>query len=266
MWRRVLSSLFPSSTSIDSAGETRLVSNEAYDFSLGTTPQLPDGLRDLTITELRRGLLLLENYHIDLMIDQSHLDVSAETIAMASRCLQWATSYYGLAAKPEAPVRLHNRNVLLCNSLPNASTPSAEELNQWLERMRWQNGRRLVLHSAASDKPLHSGFFQCVRITVGDGSGNATGLEWQPGRTPTSTAAVLADFAAQELAQPYAYNSERYLRDCYADVPAHQHTHPAFALLHFPHFDMGHVRMTLAGSVWSPQELFFWSRPTYFHK
>lgn len=265
MWRRVLSAFFNPSAPIDPRRETRLVSDEAYDFGFETTPKLPVGLRDLKITEFRPGLLLLENFHIDLMIDQSHLDISSERIAMASRCLRWAKSYHGLAAEPEAPVRLHNGNVLLCNSLPNASTPFAEELSQWLDRMQWQSGRQLLIQEAVSDKPLHSGFFRCLRINVGDVSGNATGLEWQPGRAPRSTVAAVADFAEQELAQRYADNSEQYLRNCYTDEPADQLTHPAFALLHFPHFDMGQVRMTLAGSVWSPQELFFWSRPTYLH-
>ena len=62
--------------------------DEEYQFKFGTKPMLPEGLQDLKITELRRGLLVLEKFEIDLMVDQSYMDDTPEKIARASRCLR----------------------------------------------------------------------------------------------------------------------------------------------------------------------------------
>lgn len=47
----------------------KLVPDDDYQFKFGTKPMLLEGLRDLKITELRRGLLVLENFEIDLTVD-----------------------------------------------------------------------------------------------------------------------------------------------------------------------------------------------------
>ena len=59
---------------------------------------------------------------------------------------------------------------------------------------------------------------------------------------------------------------EKFLQKHYGKLEDSQAVHPVFQLLDYPHFDMGTVNMTFAGSVWSNAELRFWSRPTYFHK
>src|SRR4051812_21995645 len=84
-----------------------LVADEHFQFKVGTKPKLPDGLRDLRITQLPRGLLLLENFNIDLTVDQKYMEDTVEQVASASRCLRWAKAYHGLDAELQPPVSLH---------------------------------------------------------------------------------------------------------------------------------------------------------------
>lgn len=106
----------------------RLVPDDQYGFKFGARPQLPAGLRQLRVAELHRGLLLLENFDVDLTIDQKHLDRTPEEIAQAVRCLRWAKTYHGLDAPPRPPVRLHRNNAALFAAHFSEATRSENDL------------------------------------------------------------------------------------------------------------------------------------------
>jgi hypothetical protein len=264
MWRWLTEMFAGKNTPTDTEGGDRLVSDKDYDFKVGTKAKLPEGMRDLKIAEVDGRILNLDNFDIELTVDQKFWDQTPEAIAMASRCLRWAKTYHGLAESPQAPVRLHRQNVVL---MPSGFERSVEDdLVLWLCQFGWPQDRPVTLYQATTNRPLEDGFFTCARVTVGDVA-DESGLSWQP--TDVATAAVvdvLADFVRREMTQPWGQHCESYLESCYAQIPREQLTHPVFALLHFPTFDMGIVETTFAGSVWSENEIRLWSRPTYYHK
>lgn len=261
--------MFPSGKKPTKAptGET-LVRDEEYEFKVGTKAMLPDGLRELKITEIRNGLLLLENFDVDLTVDQKYMDRTVEDIAMAVRVLRWAKGYHGLEDQFVPPVKLHRGNVLLSDSHYSDNNRPDADIASWLERMCWDGNRPFAVHHATTSNPLEDGYFSCLRITVGSPPDEPesplvwTACEFQP----VSLVATLAGFVHQEMAQPWWNHCERYLQQCYSVMTREQLTHPVFALLDFPAFHQGMVSTTFAGSVWSKDELRFWSRPTYFHK
>ncbi|MCY3005076.1 MAG: hypothetical protein NTV29_03750 [Planctomycetota bacterium] len=269
MWKWIAKLLkFNQDTSAGASGEI-LVSDEDYDFMVGTKPKLPDGLRDLKIAELRPGLLLLEDFDADLTVDQKAWDRTVQDIATATRIYRWASSYHNLAPVNHSPVRLHGDNLLLSDSHYSETHGPETDLSMWLERMGWTDDRSFDVQQANTEKPLEDGFFSCLRITVGKGTDPSdTLLAWKPssGHSP-SIHGALVEFVQQELSQPWGRGKcEEYLRACYRTATSVQLTHPVFALIDFPVFDMGMLSTTFAGAVLSRQELRFWSRPTYFHK
>lgn len=270
MWRWLTNMFAGKSTQTEA--EDRLVSDEDYDFNFGTRAKLPVGLHDLKITELGPDLLL-ENFDIDLTVDQKYLDCTAGEIAMSSRSLRWAKTYHGLSERPRPPIRLHRNNVMLFASHFSEKFPPENNLSLWLGHVGWSLDCPVSLHEITTKKPLEDGFFTCARLTVGDVA-HESSLDWQPQDvTSTSVVKILSNFIQRELVQPWGGHGEGcsgqtcedYLCSCYADIPSEQLTHPVFSLLHFPTFDMGTVKTTFAGSIWSKNELRLWSRPTYFH-
>jgi hypothetical protein len=273
MWRWLTDMFAGKNTPTGTEGGDRLVSDEEYDFRFGTKAKLPEGLRNLKVTELGDDLLL-DNFDIDLTVDQKYMDRTAEEIAMASRSLRWAKTYHRLDEQPRPPIRLYRNNLMLFASHFSEKFPPENNLSLWLNHLGWPSDRPVTLHEATTKKPLEDGFFTCARLTVGDVA-DESGLHWHPQEaTSTSVVDVLADFVRREMVQPWGEHGEgssgqsceAYLESCYSHLPREQLTHPVFALLHFPTFDMGTVKATFAGSILSENELRFWSRPTYFHK
>lgn len=246
----------------------KLVPDEEYQFKFGTKPMLPEGLRDLKITKLRRGLLVLEKFEIDLTVDQSYMDDTPEKIAMASRCLRWAKNYHGLENTPQPPVRLHRGNVLITASHYTDQHKPEDDILSWLDYLRWDSARPFRSRQVKTDKPLEDGYFSCVRILTDESEREGTPpLKWIERDTAASIVGCLTAFVQEEIecvCQPRG--CEQFIRKCYEQIPRDELTHPVFALLDFPVFDMGTVNMTFSGSVWSDNELRFWSRPTYYHK
>lgn len=270
MWKW-LSNLLSSNTDHLRADGNRLVSDEDFEFIVGTTPQLPDGLRKLKITQIERDVLILENFHIDFIVTQSYMDRTPEEIASASRCLRWAKTYHDLEAQPYPPVRLHAGNLLVSSSFI-ASGPEGEII-AWLDRMKWNRSRRFRVEKATSTHPLEDGYFACLRVLTNGIAQPTTDprLSWD--RVDTGDEPLvkcLSNFVATEFQrtgeQSEPHNCEPFIRRCYAGIAQEQLVHPVFALLDFPSFDMGCVRTTFSGSIWSDDELRYWSRPTYFHK
>ncbi len=268
MWRW-LNRLFTSkaSSSFSEDGD-RLVTDSEYEFNFGTQPKEPDGLRDLKITKLGTRLLLLDNFDADLNIAQHHMFDNPKDIAWATRSLRWSKTYHSLSSKPQPPVRLHNKNVVLLSLDYSKQHPADEDIVFWLKTMAWQTERPFVLEVASSKSPLEDGFFTCARLAVTEVPPAPTlGLNWErQGLEVTSVVATLTAFVEHELNQPWGAHCEGYLRTCYSDLPPEQLTHPIFAMLDYPVFDMGLVQSTFAASVNSPNELRLWSRPTYYHK
>jgi hypothetical protein len=246
----------------------KLVPDEEYQFKFGTKPMLPKGLRDLKITELRRGLLVLEKFEIDLTVDQSYMDDTPEKIAMASRCLRWAESYHGLESAPQPPVRLHRDNVLITDAHYTDQRRPDQDILSWLDCFRWDSAHPFRSQQVTTDKPLEDGYFSCVRILTGDSEGeDMPPLKWTERTCTDNIVACLAAFVQEETERiEQRLGCEQFIRKCYEQIPSAELTHPVFALLDFPAFDMGMVTVTFSGSVWSNSELRFWSRPTYYHK
>ncbi|OYW11579.1 MAG: hypothetical protein B7Z55_19125 [Planctomycetales bacterium 12-60-4] len=246
----------------------RLVPDEEYDFGFGTKPLLPEGLRNLKITELRRGLLVLENFEIDLTVDQNYMDVTPERIAMASRCLRWAQTYHGLDAPPQPPLRLHRGNVLVTASHYDEQHRPDDDIVQWLEHFRWDTARPFRIQQVTTGRPLEDGYFSCIRVLANDSAGDdEPPLAWSERARVSSVVDGLTAFVRDEVERvEQHWSCEELLRKCYEPIPREQLTHPVFALLDFPVFDMGTVNMTFSGSICSENELRFWSRPTYYHK
>lgn len=268
MWNWIARLLKSSHESPDGASGEILVNDEDYEFKVGTKPTLPEGLRDLKITLLSHDLLFLEHFNAELTVNQTAWDRTVKDIAASTRIYRWATSYHDLAPINHVPVRLHGDNLLLSDShFSDAHGPQAD-LSAWLERFGWTEACPFNVHRAETEKPLEDGFFSCLRITIGRASDSSDSLlSWKAisSHSP-SICGVLEEFIRQELAQPWGAECEQYLRQCYKTVPSESMTHPVFALIDFPVFDMGMLRMSFAGSVVSDQELRFWSRPTYYHK
>ncbi len=268
MWQWLMDKLGRSGKSATSSSGDQLVSDAEYEFKFGTQPIEPDGLRDLKITTLSKRLLLLENFDADLNIAQHAMFDNPKDIAWATRSLRWSKTYHSLSSKPQPPVRLHNKNVVLLSPYYSKQHPPNEDIALWLKTMDWQTERPFVFEVACSKSPLEDGFFTCTRLTVGEVPPDPTlGLNWEIQSLETkSVASTLIAFVEHELTQPWGDHCEGYLRACYSDVPPEQLTHPIFAMLDFPIFDMGMVQSTFAASVNSPNELRLWSRPTYYHK
>jgi|GEM_PF-3924941 len=246
----------------------RVVPDQEYQFKMGTTPVLPEGLQNLKITEVRHDLLILENFEIDLTVDQSYIDKSPGAIASASRCLRWAKSYHKLNEAPQPPVRLHHKNVLITASHYRNQHDMEADLLPWLDHFGWNTNRSVHVQQATTDKPLEDGYFSCLRLGTDLGGEEAsTPRNWsEPSRT-TDVVGRLVAFVQDELERVGRDHScERFLQESYDSVPKNELTHPVFAFLDFPIFDMGTVQVTFSGSVWSENEIRLWSRPTYYHK
>jgi hypothetical protein len=251
-------------------------SAEDAEFTFREQPAIPAGLEGLRVERLPPGhTLLLTGFDAVLTVDQTYLDDTLARIASATRSLRWAAKSHGLDAGPAPPVRLHRGNVVLLprHLLVPAAQEAVASLTAWLARFAWDAGRTLLYQQSSTDRPVEDGFLRCVRVlAVGSGTepdGGGDGLVWEqydPGSGGLPD--VLTRFMEGEVARVAARpgGCERFLVDCYRAVPADRLTHPAFALLDFPIFDMGCVEVEFAGSVWSPDELRFWSRPAYFHK
>lgn len=246
----------------------KLVPNDEYQFKFGTKPMLPEGLRDLKITALRRGLLVLENFEIDLTVDQSYMDDTPEKIAMASRCLRWAENYHRLENAPQPPVRLHRGNVLITNAHYTDQHKPEDDILCWLDHFQWDSSRPFCLQQVTTDKPLEDGYFSCVRLLSDDGECEGTPpLKWTERTCDANVVGCFTAFVQEELERVgQRWGCEQFIRKCYEQIPRDELTHPVFALLDFPVFDMGTVNVTFSASVWSENELRFWSRPTYYHK
>jgi len=64
----------------------------------------------------------------------------------------------------------------------------------------------------------------------------------------------LTDFVYEEIEHGrQRRNCEQFLQKSYDHIPREELTHPVFALLDFPSFDMGIVE-AFSGSVWSKTE------------
>lgn len=269
MWKWIVETLKSRKTAIPNEFVETMVNDEDYEFKVGTTPKLPDGLRDLRITELRNGLLLLEHFDADLTVDQKAWDRTVKDIAAATRIYRWATCYHDLAPVNHSPIRLHGDNLLLSDSHYSEANGPEADLSMWLERMGWTGIRPFNMQHASARTPLEDGFFSCLRITAGNVTAPSEPfLAWEPALDqPLSIHDALIEFIRQELAQPWGNRKcEEYVREYYMKDPSAKLTHPVFALIDFPVFDMGMLCTTFAGSILSPQELRFWSRPTYYHK
>lgn len=269
MWNWIAKLLKSSQDTSAGASNEILVNDHDYEFKVGTKPTLPKGLRDLKITELTPGLLLLEHFDADLTVDQKAWDRTVQGIATATRIYRWASSYHDLAPVNHSHVRLHGDNLLLSDSHYSESHGPEADLSMWLERMGWTDDRPFDVQRAHTERPLEDGFFLCLRITVGEATDPSDSLlAWKPSSGhPPSIHGTLVEFIQQELSQPWGRGKcEEYLRACYRTIPSGNLTHPVFALIDFPVFDMGMLSTTFAGSILYRQELRFWSRPTYFHK
>lgn len=244
----------------------QFVEDEAYEFRVGTRPKLPAGLSEIQITKFPNGTLLLRQCHVDFTVDQTDFDDSPDKIARACRILRWAKTYHGLDAAPQPPVRLHNESLLVSSN--GYHNGPETEITEWLRAMNWETVQNFHIQRAGTKRPLEDGYFTCLRIVVGEESETAADprLSWEryEGST-TSVVTCLCDFIRAEMKR-IDRNCEDFLRNCYSEAPEDQFLHPVFALLDFPSFDMGCLRMTFAGSVWSEGELRLWSRPSYFHK
>lgn len=268
MWKWLVKMLSPHKKTAQVQGGDIPLTDGEYDFKPGTRPMLPDGLRELKITTIRQGVLLLENFDADLTVDQSGMDDNPDKVAMAVRSLRWAKKYHDLEAEPQPPVRVHRENLLISSSRYSEANGPEADIAAWLERMRWDMDRPFVVQQATTNMPLEDGYFSCIRITVGDVPDEpATRLVWRDREFRSLSAMnVLANFVREEIGQPWGNKCENYLQELYSGIPRERLTHPVFALLDFPVFDMGIVVTTFAGSVISGAELRFWSRPTYYHK
>ncbi|QDT59439.1 hypothetical protein SV7mr_19460 [Stieleria bergensis] len=267
--RKWLSKLLgkPKATATDSSGDS-LVPDAEYQFKFGTKPMLPDGLRELRIIQLRSGLLILENFDIDLTVDQHWMDDSPEKIAAASRCLRWAKQYHDLDDPPQPPVRLHCGNVLISSSHYTAQQKPEDDISAWLQHFGWDVNRPFFAQQSMTEKPLEDGFVSCVRICCGETSTeDSLSLTWSDRSCDSNVVGCLAGFVEEELNRiGQFYSCEGFLEHWYEQIPREALTHPVFSFLDFPVFDMGTIKLTFSGSVLSANELRFWSRPTYYHK
>jgi hypothetical protein len=274
MWRffSKLGSLFRSA---DPATSAR-VTDEDSEFTFREKPATPLGLEPLRVERIEPGnTLLLTGFDAALTVDQTYLDDTPAKVASATRSLRWAVKYHGLDTEPAPPVRLHRGNVAFFprHLLAPAVRQAEPALTAWLDRFAWDARRPLRFEQATTTKPVEDGFLRCVRVfaagCVPNRDGDARGPTWRPYEPgPGSLADVLTRFMEDEIAKVGTRSNgcEQFLVNSYAGVPPERLTHPAFALLCFPHFDMGCVEIEFGGSVWSPGELRFWSRPAYFHK
>lgn len=260
------------------SGEARgdkIVPDDEYDFKVGTKPMLPAGLRSLKITEVDHNLLVFTNFDADLTVDCNYMNETVQSVANSVRALRWAKTYHELDSPVSPPVRLHSDNVLLTASHYSPDRGPEDDIQKWLDFMKWDINRPFLFQQITTAKPLEDGYFSCLRITAGDHAvATDDGLAWgPPERSPVPLIEALARFAVEEiervscpLAQMGSGNCEQYLKQCYQGATPDELAHPVFALLDFPAFDMGIVKVTVSGSVWSESELRFWTRPTYLHK
>ena len=246
----------------------KLVPDGEYQFTFGTKPMLPEGLRDLKITQLRRGVVVLENFEVDLTVGQTYMDDTPEKIATASRCLRWAKNYHGLESAPQPPVRLHRGNVLITNTHYTDQYHPEDDILGWLAHFRWDSAHSFRAQQVTTDRPLEDGYFSCVRILTDDGEGEGTPpLMWIERDCAASIVGCLKAFLQEEIERVGPqWECEQFIRKCYEQIPTAELTHPVFSLLDFPVFDMGMMDVTFSGTIWSDSELRFWSRPTYYHK
>jgi hypothetical protein len=214
--------------------------------------------------------LLLRGFAADLTLAQTYLHSDLERIAWSTRCLQWAVQYHGLAVQPTPPVRLHRDNVLLIGPWTERVV---DLLGEWLRRFAWAAQWPLAFQQTVSTSPIEQGFFRCLRCVAGPPGSQPTpddhGLTWQTWKAGgVSLPEALSGFVADEFARVAGQfgNCTPFLLDCYKAIPRERLTHPAFSLICYPDFDMGIMGIEFAGSVHAREELYFWSRPAYYHK
>ena len=133
--------------------------------------------------------------------------------------------------------------------------------------MKWDITRPFRIQRANTGKPLEDGYFACLRIVLDEQRALASDprLAWEQSIGNTdSVVACLCDFIKQESHR--IEDCEKFVRTSYQGVSEEQLLHPVFALIDFPSFDMGRLKISFAGSVWSENELRFWSRSSYLHK
>lgn len=235
--------------------------------------KIPEGLRNLRIERLpetdRYETLLLRGFDADLTAGQIVSFDRLEDIAWASRAVRWAAKYHERPSERMSPIRLHRENVLLLRpGLMSSSKPGRFEkaISDWLAGFDWSPDRPMAFQQTSTDHPVENGFFRCVRVLAGQPSTQATatdGLVWEDTGEAGPIVDVLTAFARDEESRRGWV--EEHLRSHYENAPPEQLTHPAFALIEFPHPD-GEVELEFAGSIWSPEELRFWSRAVYLGK
>jgi hypothetical protein len=269
MWKWLVKILGKNLDVLSLPGGEILVEDADYEFQVGTKPTLPVGLRELEITVLPNELLLLKHFDAELTVDQTAWDRTVERIASATRIYRWATCYHELAPIEYSPLRLHADNLLLTDSHYSDNHGPATDISLWLTHMGWNQLHKFDVQVAKSETPLEDAYFTCLRIVgAKDSIPSSSPLRWhQLYATCSSVPQMIAEFVAEEIDGPWGDSRcENYLRECYSGVPREKLTHPVFALIDFPVFDMGMLRTTFAGSIISSQEIRFWSRPTYFHR
>lgn len=245
---------------------------EDREFTFHEEPwQIPEELNGLQVERLLdsgRGTLLLRGFDVDLTADQTASSDDPKTIAWSSRALRWAAKYHGLNAEGIAPVRLHRENLLLLRSRLFQSSPDQLEaiILRWLSSFDWSSDRPLSYQQAFTTRPVEDGYFRCIRAVTDEAAARTAEddrLVWQEFEVAGPLTEVLVSFMQEESDERELV--EDHIRSFYEGIPREQLTHPAFALMEYPTFD-GMAVLEFAGSVWSPHELWFWSRAGYLHK
>lgn len=150
----------------------------------------------------------------------------------------------------------------------------AEAVAAWYSHFGWDSPGAVRMHSTVSVRPVEDGFFRCLRVRQGAGldaeadEGRWTVVELRGATVAERICSFIEDEAAARGADRGTSAFERYLLDHYrrrlgwrGEGPLH----PAILMMGSLDFD-GFADLEFAGSVWSANELRFWSRPVYLGK
>ncbi|MCH7729610.1 MAG: hypothetical protein IH991_24495 [Planctomycetes bacterium] len=164
-----------------------------------------------------------------------------------------------LRIAPASATRLHKDHVLLIYRFRDSSDVGGS-FQSWLDQRGFATERPLRFFRTSTENPVEDGFFACLCAVEGDsgvperlGSGNVP--DWQEFSTDSTTIGdVLVDFVNEEVKRIDNHGCMQFLDRLYAQRPM-----PKL-------FDTESAFQEFAASVWSANELRFWSRPVQYPK
>ncbi len=173
---------------------------------------------------------------------------------------EWFEKLFGVLVRHAIgpATRLHKDHVLLLRS-PAHNSDIVASFQDWLQKQGFSTGL-LQFFCTRSEYPIEDGFFTCVSAVAGSVGARsdleATGtLKWQEFATDSDAIGhVLADFIAEEEQRHGGHDLMQFLDELYS-----ARDRPRL-------FDMESAYLEFAASIWSANELRFWSRPVQYPK